>query len=104
MRSQPNSRRSYGTGSLFTSHGKWYGKWRVDDRQVKRLLGAKRQPGSREGLTRKMAEVELRRAMGETRPVKHTDAVTFDDAAFEFLRHRRRFGRSTTRPSPTTRA
>ena len=51
-------RRPYGTGSLFVSRGKWYGKWRVDGRQTKRLLGPKRQPGSREGLTRKMAEVQ----------------------------------------------
>ncbi len=80
-------RRSYGTGSLFTSHGKWYGKWRVDDRQIKRKLGAVRQPGTREGLTRKMAEVEMRRAMAATRPVARTDAVTFEDAATEFLRY-----------------
>jgi hypothetical protein len=85
--SQSNPRRSYGTGSLFISHGKWYGKWRVDDRQIKRLLGPKRQPGSREGVTRKMAEVELRRAMAATRPVARADEVTFTDAALEFLRH-----------------
>ncbi len=50
MRSQPNSRRSYGTGSIHEHRGAWYGKWRVGDRQVKRKLGAKRLPGTRQGL------------------------------------------------------
>jgi integrase len=87
MQPNINPRRSYGTGSLHTYRGSWYGKWRVGGRQVKRKLGPKRQPGSREGLTRKMAEVELRRAMAQTRPVQRTDAVTFADAAAEFLRY-----------------
>ena len=38
-------RRSYGTGSLFTSHGSWYGQWRVNGSLIKRKLGPKRQPG-----------------------------------------------------------
>ena len=69
MSKQNPSRRSYGTGSLYVRRGKWYGHWRVDGRQVKLALGPKREPGSREGLTRKMAEAELRRAMAATRPV-----------------------------------
>jgi integrase len=57
------ARRSYGTGSLFARGNKWVGQWRVGGRLVKRTLGPKREPGSREGLTRKMAEAELRRHM-----------------------------------------
>ena len=80
------SRRSYGTGSLFTARGKWYGKWRVGDQQIRRAIGPKRQPGSREGLTRKQAEAELRRLMQTTRPAPRTDGITFEDAANEYLR------------------
>jgi integrase len=81
------SRRSYGTGNLRIRGGTWYGQWRVGDRQVQRRLGPVRQPGSRDGLTRKMAEIELRRAMATARPVAHTGEVTFADAAAEFLRY-----------------
>ena len=67
MRSQRNQRRSYGTGSLFIHRGKWYGQWRVDDRLVKRVIGPRREPGSRRGLTRTQAEAELRRRMEEVK-------------------------------------
>jgi len=65
------TRRSYGTGSLTVrkdSAGRetWYGHWRSNGRQVKRRVGVKRAEGSREGLTRTMAEAELRRLMSET--------------------------------------
>ena len=70
------ARRSYGTGSLYVridSGGSesWYGKWRHDGRQVKRLIGPKRAEGIRDGLTRRQAEGELRRLIGEieVRPV-----------------------------------
>lgn len=79
-------RRSYGTGSLFTARGKWYGKWRVGDQQVRRAIGPKRQPGSRDGLTRKQAEAELRRLIQTMRPAPRTDGITFEDAANEYLR------------------
>jgi hypothetical protein len=65
------ARRSYGTGSLFAHRGRWYGKWRAGERQIKRVIGPKRQPGSRDGLTRKQAEAELRRLMQSTRPAPH---------------------------------
>src|SRR5512133_2703328 len=79
-------RRSYGTGSLFTARGKWYGQWRVGGQLIKRAIGPKRQPGSREGLTRRQAEAELRRKMQTTRPAPQTDGITFEDAAREYLR------------------
>jgi hypothetical protein len=80
------SRRSYGTGSLFTARDKWYAKWRVGDQQIRRAIGPKRQPGSRDGLTRKQAEAELRRLMETTRPAPRTNGFTFEDAANEYLR------------------
>jgi integrase len=81
------ARRSYGTGNLRTRRGAWYGQWWVGDRRVQRKPGPKREPGSRDGLTRKMAEAELRRLMQTTRPAPRTDAVTFADAATEYLRY-----------------
>lgn len=33
------AKRSYGTGSLFTRHGNWYGQWRAGGQLVKRKLG-----------------------------------------------------------------
>jgi len=43
----------------------WYGKWRVDGRQVKRRLGDKKGPPrpTPHGLTARQAEVALREAM-----------------------------------------
>ena len=66
------SRRSYGTGSLRVrrdSRGeeKWYVQVRVGERFVKRALGPKRMPGSREGLTKAQAEGRLRELMDELR-------------------------------------
>jgi integrase len=86
MRPQTSHRRSYGTGNLRTRRGAWYGQWRIGSRLVQRKLGPKRQPGSRQGLTRKQAEIELRRLMETTRPAQRTDGMTFTDAATEYLR------------------
>ena len=63
------ARRPRGTGALFVkrdSAGRetWYGKWRVGTVQVKRRVGPKRIPSTREGLTRTQAEAELRRLIG----------------------------------------
>src|ERR1700720_1179965 len=68
MGAAENRKRSYGSGSLFTHRGSWYGKWRLGDRQVKRKIGPKRAPGTREGLTKSQAERELRRLIREVKP------------------------------------
>ena len=88
MRSQPNSRRSYGTGSIIVRRGAYYGKWRVGDRQVMRKLGAARNPGSREGLMRKQAEAVLRRLMQEVRvaPTAY-ERLTVEEVGARYLRH-----------------
>lgn len=65
----PRPRRPRGTGALFVrrdSAGRetWYGKWWVGSSQIKRRIGPKRLPATREGLTRSQAEAELRKLIG----------------------------------------
>lgn len=85
------SRRSYGTGSLYVRRNarggeSWYGKWWAGDRRVQRKIGAKRQPGSREGLTRAQAERELQRRMeSERAPVRARVAI--EEAGERYLEH-----------------
>ena len=81
------TRRSYGTGSLFTYRGKWYGQWWLGEKQVKRAIGAKRLPGSRRGLTRAQAERELRRLMQEVRHVPVHERLTLGELGERYLRH-----------------
>ncbi len=64
----PMVKRSYGSGSVFVKGDRWYGRWWVGDRRVKRALGPVREPGSRNGLTRSQAEREMRRRMGSELP------------------------------------
>jgi integrase len=97
-----SERRSYGTGSLFArtdSAGRetWYGQWRAGGRQVRRALGPKRAPGSREGLTRAQAEARMRHLMAEVKPTTGADrhAVTIAQAGELYLAHLKRAGRKT---------
>src|SRR3954465_7539131 len=68
MQAERSAKRTYGTGSIVARHGDWYGKWRIDGRQVSRKLGAVRHRGSSDGLTRSQAEAKLREKMAEVRP------------------------------------
>jgi integrase len=61
MSSTNGNRRSYGTGRLYVKSGAWYGRWWIDGRRVNRKLGRTREPGSREGLTKREAEAAMRR-------------------------------------------
>lgn len=85
------SRRSYGTGSLYVRRNarggeSWYGKWWAGDRRVQRKIGPKRQPGSREGLTRAQAERELQRRMESDRaPVRARVAI--EEAGERYIEH-----------------
>jgi hypothetical protein len=87
------ARRSYGSGSLTVrvdANGTetWYGLWRTGERRVKRALGPKRAPGSRDGLTRSQAEAELRRRMGEqTVVIGRAERKTVDEAGARYLEH-----------------
>ena len=92
------TRRNYGTGNLRArrDRGAWYGQWWVGDRRVQRKLGAIRQPGSREGLTRKQAEAELRRLMQEVREVPAGERLTLSEVGERLLLHLDAIGRKPT--------
>ena len=87
------ARRSYGTGALFervdsAGRATWYGKWRHNGTQVKRRIGPKRREGSREGLTRRSAEAELRRLIAAVRPVVAApEALTIAEVGQRYVTH-----------------
>jgi integrase len=87
------ARRSYGTGSLVARRDAngaetWYGLWCAGGRRVKRALGPKRGPGSREGLTRAQAEAELRRRMQQNIVVVgRAERKTVAEAGQRYLEH-----------------
>jgi len=85
-----SKRRSYGSGSLFVYRGSWYAKWRIGPRQVKRKVGAKRRPGTREGLTKPQAEEELRRLMREVMPTPQ-ERLTLREVGDAYVAHVRDF-------------
>jgi integrase len=99
MSANDTQRRSYGTGSLFEkadSAGRvsWYGQWRSGGVQVKRRIARKRMEGSREGLTRRSAEAELRRLMAEVKPsAPASEALTIAEVGKRYLVHLERAGR-----------
>jgi integrase len=84
---QAVSRRRYGTGSIIDERGSWYGQWRVGGRLVKRKLGAKRKPGTRDGITRKQAEAQLRRLIEQVRHAAPEQRLSFEDAADRYVEH-----------------
>ena len=81
-----NGKRSYGSGSLFSQRGSWYGKWRVGERQIKRKVGPMRKPGTREGLTKSQAEKELRRLMREVKPTPQ-ERLTLREVGDAYIAH-----------------
>ena len=81
------TKRQYGTGSIFERRNAWYGQWRVRNRLVTRKLGPVRRPGSREGLTRKMAEARLRRAMSEVTVAPIYERMTVQEAGGRLIQH-----------------
>jgi len=87
------SKRSYGTGSLFTrtdaaGRESWYGQWRTGDALVKRKLGPKRRAGERDGLTKAQAEAELRRRIEAERPsASPHDRPSLEVAGRRYLDH-----------------
>lgn len=87
MSAKAGRKRAYGSGSIVQEGSSWYGKWRVGDRQVKRRLGPVRPVGTSEGLTRKQAEGELRRLMGEVKLLVPVQRVTFEQAGERYVHH-----------------
>lgn len=90
MSEPSDNRRSYGSGSLFVYRGSWYGKWRIGNRQVKRKVGARRKPGTRDGLTKAQAEEELRRLMREVMPTPQ-ERLTLREVGDAYIAHLRDF-------------
>ncbi|MGB0092410.1 MAG: hypothetical protein WBP81_07740 [Solirubrobacteraceae bacterium] len=86
-----SNRRPRGTGRIFHKHGSWYGQWHG----LTRKLGPVRAPGSREGLTRAMAEARLRDQMSETvkAPPRVTERTTVGDAGRRRIKELARKGR-----------
>ena len=82
-----SKKRTYGSGSVIVHRGAWYGRWWIGTRYVKRKLGEIREPGSREGLTRKQAEMALRRLMTEVRVVVPEERMTYQEAGDRYLHH-----------------
>jgi len=85
--SEARSKRTYGSGSVVVHRGAWYGRWWIGSRYVKRKLGEIREPGTREGLTRKQAEMALRRLMSEVRVVVPEEQMTYQEAGDRYLHH-----------------
>ncbi len=96
-----DSRRSYGTGSLYVhtdadGQETWYGRWYSGGRRIKRKIGPKRQSGSRIGLTRGQAEAELRQRIEDEAPSPTRPDVTIEEAGERMLRHLDALGRMPT--------
>jgi integrase len=88
------AKRSYGTGSLYVARDgggreSWYGRWQSPGGgKAKRRIGLKRQPGSREGLTRVQAERELRRRLDADAVVlARGQQRTITEAGAEYVDH-----------------
>src|SRR5436305_5407483 len=86
-----SNRRPRGTGRIFQKHGNWYGQWQG----LTRKLGAVRPPGSREGLTRGMAEARLRDRISETAnaPPRVAERTTVGEAGRRRITELARKGR-----------
>ncbi len=98
MHRDSNRPRPRGSGSLLlhihAAGGKsWYGKWRVEGRQVMRKLGEAREPGSRKGLTRGQAEALLDKARAASSAAPASpDGIDMAEAGRSFSPTSKRWG------------
>jgi integrase len=100
MHHDSNRPRPRGSGSLLRRQQRdgnenWYGKWRVDGRQVMRLLGPVRARGVPKGLTRPQAEAALRQEMSSAQPaatVRARETIDVGIAGARHLEHKRSLG------------
>ncbi len=97
---ETTSRRAPGSGCLIVrtdtaGRETWFAKWSVDGQQIKRRVGPKRAPSTRDGLTRTQAEAEMRRLMAEVKPTRRVrgDALTIAELGARYTAHLRRQGR-----------
>ena len=92
-RTSTKARRSYGTGSLTVRSDRngretWYARFYVGDRQIKRSLGPKRQPGGSRGLTRAQAERALQQLIDAERALPAVgERLTLEEAGERYLVH-----------------
>lgn len=93
------AKRRYGSGSIFEKRNAWYGQWRVGGRQVSRKLGPIRRAGTREGLTRTMAEARLRKLMSEVTATPVVERMTVEEVGDRLIKHLITKGR---KPSTTS--
>jgi hypothetical protein len=68
MSANGNRRRTCGTGSIIEKNGHYYAQWRANGRLIKRKLGPVRVAGTRDGMTKTMAEAKLRSLISELVP------------------------------------
>ena len=78
------NKRGRGTGHLYEKWGSYYGRWRtLDGRNVNRIVGPIRTPGSNDGLTRPQAERAFRRLQDAEertpRPARGVEIPTVDE-------------------------
>jgi integrase len=85
-------KRPHGAGRLYVKWGSYYGRWRMrDGRYLNRRIGAVRQRGSSEGLTKSQAEAALRRLVeheSRRRPAAVAERVRSVDEVIDILRDR----------------
>jgi integrase len=102
MSDQPSGgRRSYGTGRLYVQRDargreSWYGRWRVGNRRFNRKLGAKRERGNRDGLTRAQAERELRRRIEVEEPAGGAERASIEEIGRRFVANLEARGRKAS--------
>jgi integrase len=86
-RTESNTRRGYGTGSLRVVGRSWIGSWYgADGRKLRRKVGPARTPGERDGLSKSQAEERFRKMRGAEQPSTRTDRVTMAEAGQELCR------------------
>ena len=85
--------RAYGSGSIREIGGSYYGRWYVDGKQVEKVIGPARKPGSTEGLTKTMAEARLRTHGKELKVAPVVERLTVEEVGARLIRQKRDLGR-----------
>jgi integrase len=88
MSANGNRRRTCGTGSIIEKNGHYYAQWRANGRLIKRKLGPVRVAGTREGMTKTMAEAKLRSLISElVPPPPVVERLTVDEVGARLIAH-----------------
>jgi integrase len=85
--------RAYGSGSIRELGGTYYGRWYVDGSRVEKVIGPIRKPGTKDGLTKAMAEARLRTLMGETKAPPVVERLTVAEVGARLIKQKRDLGR-----------